>query len=66
MLQTIFPAIRRRRGGSGASSPAAGTMLLVVLAGLLAVSSTLDGAVRPTPLDYEMHTLDNGLRVILS
>ena len=41
-------------------------MLLAVLAGVLAVSSTLDGAVRPTPLDYEMHTLDNGLRVILS
>ena len=66
MLQTIFPAVRRRRGGSGASPPAAGAVLLAVLAGLLAVSSTLDGAVRPTPLDYEMHTLDNGLRVILS
>ena len=66
MLQTILPAAWRRRGGSGALFPTPGRMLLVVLAGLLAVSSTLDGAVRPTPLDYEMHTLDNGLRVILS
>ena len=66
MLQTILPAVRRRRGGSGARFPTPGRMLLVVLAGLLAVSSTLDGAVRPTPLDYEMHTLDNGLRVVLS
>ena len=67
MPQTILPAIRRRRrGGSGASSPGSGRLLLVVLAGLIAVSSTLDGAVRPTKVDYEMHTLDNGLKVILS
>ena len=41
-------------------------MLLAVMAGLLAVSPTLDGAVRPTKLDFELHTLDNGLTVILS
>ena len=67
MLQTI-PASRRRRGGAaGGARPAGpGRMLLAALGGLLALSAVLDGAVRPKPLDYELHTLDNGLTVILS
>ena len=61
-------ASARRRAGSpvGARASRPGRLLFAAPAALLALSAALDAAVRPTPLPYALHRLDNGLTVILS
>jgi zinc protease len=52
------------------TSPASGRVQWVfavsALAGLVLLSTTVETAVRPPKFDYELHTLDNGLTVVLA
>ncbi|MDE0829717.1 MAG: hypothetical protein OSB03_11015, partial [Vicinamibacterales bacterium] len=52
------------------TSPVSGRLLWVVavsaLTSLVLLSVTVETAVRPPKFDYELHTLDNGLTVVLA
>ena len=41
-------------------------VLVAAVAGMVITSATVETAVRPPKLEYQLHTLDNGLTVILS
>jgi zinc protease len=52
--------------GTGPASRLKCLALVAAVVGMVVVSTTVETAVRPPRLEYQLHTLDNGLTVILS